>query len=228
MAGLARPVARPFRHEGRHPAAALREDLGERLEQRRLVGRASASSTVIAASSTPGPVSVCRPSSSMSIARAGVEQLVIEFRVHRRAQHRIAEEARRDVLEVAIALLAHGMRRLVEEEELELGGGRDGVAHVRRRASARGAASPRGQTASRVAGELAEEERQIVFERDAAACVSGSDAHRRVRIGGVPAGERRRCRRAGRSNPSRARRRRSRSPSRAADELVAAPCICRA
>ena len=54
----------------------------------------SASSTRIAASSTPGPVSVCRPSISKSILRREFEQLVVEIRVHAGAQHRIAEEAR--------------------------------------------------------------------------------------------------------------------------------------
>ena len=39
MAALARPVRRPFRHEGRHPAVALRQHLCEGLEQCRLVRR---------------------------------------------------------------------------------------------------------------------------------------------------------------------------------------------
>ena len=41
----------------------------------------------------------------------------------------------------------------------------------------------------RVAVELAEEERQVVLERDQPHGL-GQDAHRRVRIGGVPAGQR--------------------------------------
>ena len=46
---------------------------------------------------------------------------MIEIRVHARsAQHRIAEEAGSDRLEIAEALFADGVGRLVEDEEFEL------------------------------------------------------------------------------------------------------------
>src|ERR1700722_15132092 len=51
---------------------------------------------------------------------AKLEQRVIKIRLDGRAQHRIAEPARRQVFEIAIVLLAQAMRRLVEDEEFEL------------------------------------------------------------------------------------------------------------
>ena len=117
-----------------------------------------------------------------------VEKLVIEIRVHAGAQHRIAEETRRDVLQIAIVLLAHGMRRLLEQEELELGRRRDREAHLLgllQHAPQHAARAGR----FRVAVELAQEERQVVLERNEPHGL-GQHAHRGIRIGRVPAGER--------------------------------------
>ena len=69
VAAAARPVLRPLGHEGGEPVALLRQHLGEELEQRGAVGGGAAPSlTLSAASSTPAPVSVCRPSMPMSMA----------------------------------------------------------------------------------------------------------------------------------------------------------------
>ena len=53
---------------------------------------------------------------------------------------------------------------------------------------ARGAAVPRGQIGLGPVGEFAEEEQGLLLEGELAAGI-GQDAHRRIGIGGVPAGE---------------------------------------
>ena len=107
----------------------------------------SASQYWMAASSTPGPVSVCRPSSGMRMPGAHAHELVIELRMHARAQHGVAEEARRQGCEVAKALFAHRLRRFLEHEEFEFGGGVHRVAQVVGLASTRRSVA-RGHTAS--------------------------------------------------------------------------------
>ena len=90
-------------------------------------------------------------------------------------------------LRVAIVLVAHRMRRFVEDEKFELGRRRDRKSHVL------GFLQHAPQHAARagrlgVAVEFAEEERQVVLERDQPHGL-GQHARRRIRIGGVPAGE---------------------------------------
>ena len=79
---------------------------------------------------------------------AHLEQARVELGMHRAAQHRIAEEAGRHRLQVAIALLAHRMRRLLEDEELVFEPPPRPRSPCLARARARGAAVPRGQIAS--------------------------------------------------------------------------------
>ena len=50
-----------------------------------------------------------------------VEQVMIEVGVDRVADHRVAEHAGGDGREIPVALVAHAMWRLVEEEELVFG-----------------------------------------------------------------------------------------------------------
>ena len=69
--------------------------------------------------------------------RAELDQGAVEVVVDRGAQHRIAEPARREALEVAVALLAHAMRRLVEDEKLELRGDIGGETHFAARSITR-------------------------------------------------------------------------------------------
>ena len=113
----------------------------------------------------------------------------MEIGVNPRPQERIAEETGRDGLQVAEPLLAHRVGRLLEEEELELRRRRDREAQSLRPvedAAQRAARAGR----LRIAGELAEKEGQVVLEGNEPHGLR-ENAHGGVRIGGVPAGERR-------------------------------------
>ncbi len=116
---------------------------------------------------------------------AGVEEFVIEFRQRRASQHGIAEISGGDVLEVAVALLAHGVRRFLEQEELVFEGRRHEEAHVLR---ALQNALEEAARADRLGGrrQLAEEERQVLLEGNEARGLR-HHPHRRIRIGRVPA-----------------------------------------
>ena len=148
MARLARPVARPFGHEGRHQAATLREDLGEGLEQRALSAARRASSTPIAASSTPGPVSVCRPSISKSIRRAASSKLVIELGMHAGAKHRIAEEAGREVFQIAIAFFSRTECGVSSNRKNSNSAAAETAKPISAALASTRRSTPRGQTAS--------------------------------------------------------------------------------
>ena len=112
---------------------------------------------------------------------------MVELGMDRGAQHRVAEEAGRHRLQVAVALLAHRVRRLVEEEELVFERRQDREAHL-------------GGLGEHAAQEPARADRLGLARRartgrtacrSRTACtrpVSRQDAHRRVGIGGVPAG----------------------------------------
>jgi hypothetical protein len=135
------------------------------------------------------------------------EQLVIETGVDARAQHRITEIARRDRFKIAVALLADRMRGLLEEEELELGGGGHGETHVL------GLVEHAPQHTARtdrlgVAFELRHEEGQVVLERDEPHGLR-QEADGGVGVGGVPSGQGGVGRRADRSSPSREPRHRN-------------------
>ncbi len=145
----------------------------------------SASQYWIAASSTPGPGLGVQSLDGNAHVGAELQQLVIELRVHRRAQHRVTEEARRHGGEIAEALLAHRLRRLLEHEEFELGGGDGLVAQVV------GFPDHAPQSGARADGlgllrELAQEHDHVAFEGNAAAGL-GHHAHRGIRVGRVPA-----------------------------------------
>ena len=185
VARLARPVARPFRHEGRHPSAALRQNFRHRLEQRRLVGSGKRVVHLDGGFEHAGAGFGVKALELHVHRAAGVEQFVIELGVNRRPQHRIAVESRRDVPEVAIALLAHGMRRLVEQEELELDRAQHVVSHVLGPLQ-HAAQRPARADVLVLAGEFAEHQRQIVFKRQQPGRLR-QQAHRGVRIGGMPA-----------------------------------------
>ena len=226
MAGLAGPVARPLGHESRHPAALLREDLGEGLEQGRLVGR---------------PQRIVDPDRGFEHAGAGLrvqaldleihlvtefEQLMIEIRMHAGAQNRIAEEARRDRLEITEALFADGMRRLVEDEELELGRGRNRKAHILRLFQHPPQDAARAGR-FRIAVEFREEERQVVLERDQPHGF-GKNAGRRVGIGGVPTRQRRVVVELVVGIPAQHHVADAEAACRERTRTCRAPCICRA
>ena len=105
---------------------------------------------------------------------AGVEELAVELGMDRGAQDRVAEEPRRHRLQVAVALLAHRVRRLVEEEELVFERRQDREAHP----GGLGEDAPQEPArADRLGllGKLAQEERRAVLERQHAAGV-GQDA----------------------------------------------------
>ena len=168
----------------------LREDLGEGLEQGRLVGGLQRVVDADRGFEHAG-AGLGVQALDLEIHRVReVEKVVVEIRVHRGAQHRIAEEARRDGL-----------------------AGRDSSSRApnaasRRRGRTRTRPRPRPRSpcpaaffedaaqhaaragSFRIAGELAEEERQVVLERDQPHRL-GQNAHGGVGIGGVPAGERR-------------------------------------
>ena len=86
VARLARPVARPFRHEGRHPTAALRQDLRHRLEQRRLVGGGKRVVHLDGGFEHAGAGFGMKAFEFHVHRAAGVEQLAIELGVNRRPQ----------------------------------------------------------------------------------------------------------------------------------------------
>ena len=90
-------------------------------------------------------------------------------------------------------------------------------AHVARLARAPGAAVPRGQTASASSANSPRKNSMSSSNGIGAAGV-GQDAHRRVRDSRCASRCTSRCRRAGRSSPSPAPRRRSRSPCRAREK----------
>ena len=118
---------------------------------------------------------------------AQLEQTLIEIGMDRRAQQRIAEISRRDGPQVAIMLVAHRMRRLLEQEELVFGGCARRIAHA---LGAPQHALERAARAHRLGGadEFRKEQQHVAFERHRAAG-RRHDRASRVRIGGVPAGE---------------------------------------
>ena len=186
MPALPWPVLRPLGHERGHHAVPLREDLGVGLEQRAAV-RGFERLTIL-----NGRFEHARPGLGVQAFErnaqpgAHAHELVIELRMHARAQHGVAEEARRQGCEVAKTLLAHRLRRFLEHEEFEFGGGVHRVAQVvglLEHAPQRGARTHRFG----LLGELAEEHDHVAFERDVAAGV-GQHADGCIRIGGVPAG----------------------------------------
>ncbi len=191
MAALTRVVVRPFRHEGGHQAVLLRERLGERLEQKRLVA---------------GRRRIVHGKRGLQHARPGlgvqafdghvhalahVEQLAIEVALDRAAQNRIPEIAGRPVLHVAVVLGAHGVRRLAEHEEFVLQRGIGIESHVRR------AIDHAVQQAARTDGggialEFRQEQQHVfaagaLFQRETARALR-HDAHFCVGVCGVPAG----------------------------------------
>src|SRR6185437_6938229 len=108
----------------------------------------------------------------------------VEIGEDRIAQDRIAEEARRDRLQVPVVLLAHGMRRLFEDEKFVF------ERAVRLETEATGALDDAAQEAARTQGlrrrrEFGEKEQGLRLEGDFAAALR-HDACRRVGIGGVP------------------------------------------
>ncbi len=187
MAGGTRQVRVPLGHEGRHHAAALEEDLGHGLEQgrrvRRRQGLVDAQRRFQHARAGFG-VQALDPQVH---ALAELQKIPVELGVHPAAQHGIAEIAGGDGIQALIVLRPHTVRGLVEDEELELGGGLDRVAQ------AVGPLQHAAQHAARAyglgrAGEFAEHQGDVALMRQVAHSV-GQEPDRRVRIGGVPAGE---------------------------------------
>jgi len=87
MTALSRPFARPFRHERGHPTAPLGENFGKGLKQRSTIRRGQGIAILDGCSITPGPVSVCRPSSGKFHATAEFNEIAIELRMHAAPQH---------------------------------------------------------------------------------------------------------------------------------------------
>ena len=123
VAALAGPVVGPLGHEGRHQAAALRQHFHEGLEQGGAVGAlerlVEGEGGLENARAGLGVQALDRHAHLF----AGVEDLVIELGPDRAAYHRIAEIAGRHRRQVAEALFADALRRLVEHEEFVLGRG---------------------------------------------------------------------------------------------------------
>ncbi len=187
MAALAGIAVGPFGHEGSHHAAALGQYLHEGLEQRGLVGGFQRPVVVDRRLQHAGPGLGVQPLDRDAHGLEAAEDLVIKVGPDRAAQPRIAEIAGRDVREVAIALLAHALRRLVEQEELVFEGRAGGKAHPLRLLQHPAQGAARAERLGR-ACELAKEEERALLEGQRPAGL-GQDAHRRIRIGGVPARE---------------------------------------
>src|SRR5207245_2655046 len=99
-------------------AAALGQDLRERLEQRCAVRRLERVRVRDCRLDDAGPGFGMQALERKPHRTAQLEQTLIEIGMDRRAQQRIAEISRRDGPQVAIMLVAHRMRRLLEQEEL--------------------------------------------------------------------------------------------------------------
>ena len=162
--------------------------LAEGLEQRRAVGGFEGIAVAQRGFEHAGPGLRVQALDRKAHGFAELEQLMVEIRMHGASQHRVAEGSRRHGLQLPIALLAHGLRRLLEQEELEFRGGADARVPWRPPARARAAARRAGRPIRRL--------RRI---RRGTSAVLGSNGmfalglrqhpHHGVGIGGVPAGE---------------------------------------
>ena len=186
MSALTGHAVGPLGHERRHQAAALREHLHEGLEQRGAIGRfeglAVRERRLEHSRSGFGMQSLDRKAHVL----AERENLRIQFRVHRTAQHRIAERPRCHGFQVPVALVAHRLGRLLEHEEFELGRGAHRIAEAGRPLEH----PPQGAARTDrfgAAGEFPKEQGRLRFVGNLAAR-GRQDAHRRIGIGGVPAG----------------------------------------
>src|ERR1700722_10794564 len=91
MAALARNAVGPLGHEGRHQAMALREYLGIGFEQRRAVrGLEGVAVDERRFENTRAGFGV-QPLDRKSHGLAEIEKLLVQIRMHRAAQYRIAE-----------------------------------------------------------------------------------------------------------------------------------------
>ena len=179
-------ILRPLGHEGGHAAATLGQHLHEGLEQRGLVGGGLGVVDGDGRLDHPGAGLRMQALDGEVHALTQVEDLVVQLGMHRVAQGRVAEPVRGQGLEVAKALVAHRVGGFVEQEELVLQRGEGVEAH---RLAALDHPQQGVARAHRLGliGEFAEEQQHAVLEGNLPAA-GGQDAHRRVRVGGVPAG----------------------------------------
>jgi hypothetical protein len=187
MAGLAGPVLRPFGHEGGHPAAPLRQDLGHCLEQGRPVCRLQRAGMDDGCLQHAGACLGVQALDGNAHVFAELQKVSVELGMDTGAQHRVAEKARRDALQVTVALGAHRMRGFLKQEELELGGALDlesgllGPCHGAPQHAARAGASMG-------AIKFGQKQQHVAFQRQVAAGL-GQDAQAGIGIGRVPAGQ---------------------------------------
>ena len=188
MAALPGVLHRPLRHERGHQLALLEEDFGEGLEQ---VGAVRCSKRIChrqrAFPHTGAGLAMQRLQRTVERVRV-VHQAGEQIGFGRCAQHRVAEVAGCQRLQIPIAFRAYAVRRFVEHEELVLEPELD--LHAARRRLCEDAAQSRARTQRMIAAvgrdELAEEKRRAGVGHPSQRV--GDELEMRIRIAGVPAG----------------------------------------
>jgi hypothetical protein len=186
---LARERGVPLRHEGREEPAPLRPDLREGLEQGGPIRRLADLRDTERGLPHTRPGLGVQPLDGTSERLHRRHELVVGLGVDAAPQHRVPEHARRERHEIAVALRADRLGRLLEEEELVFERAEDVVPE---RGGARRDAREEAATAGPrvVPGELPEEQHRVRFEWDAPQRLE-IELHGRVAVAGVPPGDRR-------------------------------------
>ncbi|GBF25543.1 hypothetical protein MnTg02_00575 [bacterium MnTg02] len=120
MPGLARPVRRPFGHEGRHLVPLLCKDFRERLKERRAIRSFNARPNLNCRLQHAGSGFFVQRFQRKIHGLAQIKEAAIKIRFCRCPDHRIAEITGRHRNHVAVGLVAHRLRCLVEDEKLIL------------------------------------------------------------------------------------------------------------
>ena len=107
--------------------------------------------------------------------------------MHGASQYRVAKGTGRHGLQLPVALIANRLRRFVENEELEFRGGADGVSRLRGPLQ-HTPQHPSRTDRFRAPCKLAQKKHGFRLERNVALS-RWKDPHRRIRIGGMPAGK---------------------------------------
>ncbi len=188
MAALARNAVGPLRHERRHQAVALRENLGVGLEKSRAIGGLEGIAIGEGGFENPGSRLGVQSLDRKSHGLAEIEQLVIEIRLHGTSEHRVAECPGGHGLQLPVTLVAHGLRRLLEHEEFEFRRGAHQIPHARSPLEHAPQCAARADR-FRAPGKLSQKKRRFRFEWNVPPG-RGQDTHGGIGIGGVPAGER--------------------------------------
>jgi hypothetical protein len=105
------------------------QTFGERLEEHRTVGRPKRIGIMDRRFQNTRPRLSMKPLDRHIHVVAELQQRLIKIRLDRGSQHRIAEPARRQVFQVAVAFFPDSVGRFVEHEEFEFSRDRSGKPH---------------------------------------------------------------------------------------------------